>query len=103
MNTNKTPSRDSIRRKMNKSLGEILTLNTTFTEIPIDDICDAVKSCGALVLQEDDTEFSGIFCGREGESCLKVKHADFDKSFYMRLTWYKREFSGRYEIVCYIS
>lgn len=102
MTTNNLPSRDSVRKALNKSLGEILTANTTFESIPIDQLAEALHTKDATILQEDGTEFSGIFCGREGESCLEVKSTQAVKSFWMRLTWYKRE-SGRYEIVCYIS
>jgi hypothetical protein len=103
MNTNKTPSRQTVHARLNKSLGEILTLNTTFSEVPITEICEAIREYGAMVTQEDGTEWSGILCGEIGEAGFEVVHPYFKKPFYMRLTWYKREFSGRYEVVCYIS
>ena len=100
---NQNPSRESVRRKMNKGINEILVPNLTFESVPVDEIWQAVRQAGALVVQEDGTEWGGILVGNDSDANFEVVHSSFKKSFYLHLAWYKREGSGRYEIVCYVS
>ena len=103
MTTTKTLPRQTVLRKLNKSLGEILPVNATFESVPMEEIMQAVRDNNAMIMQEDGAEWAGILIGRDSSATFEVKHPDFAKLFYMRLTWYKREGSGRYEITCYIS
>lgn len=103
MQTNKTPSRDSVKRKMYKMTSEVLTLNTTFDAIPMAEIMQAIESAGAMVVQEDGTRWEGMLMGNNSGATFEVTCPEFKKPFYMHLSWYKREFSGRYEITLYFS
>jgi len=74
---------------------------TYFTEIPINIIGDALKENGIVMLQEDNTEWSGIFCGEQGQCIIiladeKSKYEKDGIEFYipydnvgLSLSWYK--------------
>ena len=82
--------------------------------IPLGKITEALKKKGAVILQEDNTEWSGMLTGREGKMTVDMapissgvdQHGHKVYTPYTNtmlvLTWHKME-SGKYEVVCYVS
>ena len=80
----------------------------------IDEIGAVLKKHGLILLQEDGTEFSGIFSGEEGRAEIEVARnvstADADghpiyqplENTMLILTWHKME-SGKFEVIAYLS
>lgn len=99
-----------IKNRINKKLTSLANYHQN---IPIDMIAKILKAEGVVLLQEDYTEWSGIFAGREGHAIIELAlessrkdNGYFDiftpsKTCFM-ITWYKMT-SGNYEIVSYIS
>jgi len=81
-----------------------------FRAIPLKQIQQVLGLHGLKALQEDQTEFSGFFCGATGDAFLDLGYGDPDedgryeivKNACLALQWYKME-SGRYEITTYLS
>ena len=82
----------------NRTNRQLQPFNAYFDEIPLSDIFDVVRRNIGEVVQEDGTPWSGILCGREGNSIFGI--AGFASC--LRLSWYRMQ-SGRYEIVVYVS
>lgn len=91
-------SKGTIRNRINKEIGKI---GTYHDGIPVDEISVCIKNHGGMMVQEDGTEWSGIFCGEQGTCNIPVVFADYSNMF-VSISWYKMD-SGRYEIVTYIS
>jgi hypothetical protein len=81
--------------------------------IPLDIIREIMEKHGMVLLQEDNTEYSAIFCGREGVAHIRFGYKStsydvngiptyipFDNSLLV-MTWYK--LNSKYEIIKYIS
>lgn len=60
-------------RKINR---EIYKLGSHFSGVPMQEIANICKSNGLIPVQEDLTEWSGIFCGSEGRATIYL--ADMD-------------------------
>ena len=88
------------RNRMNHELG--IVIPSVCDDIPMDSIMHAIKQHEAMVVDEAGEEWSGIFCGAEGRATMEIVHPRFS-NFHLHLSWYKREHSGRYEIVVYVS
>jgi len=82
--------------------------------IVIGGIADVLESEGIKIIQEDGTEFSGIFCGAEGSSRLELAardgavkvngldtYPDAVTNALLVLTWYK--VGDKMETVAYVS
>lgn len=73
-------------------------------------IKDVLKEKGAVLLQEDNTAFEGMFSGREARATIDVApesskengvYTPFSNTMLV-LSWYKTE-SGKYEVTSYLS
>ena len=108
---------DRVNAKIRKTLNQAITPFTTssdtdnryFEEIPISEIIGVLEEHGYTVLQEDNTPWSGMLLGEEGNEYfhLGVKRRmegiyEPVKNAMLALSWYKMQ-SGRYEITAYIS
>ena len=112
------------RTKINNGLWTIS--KQKWATIPFDEIKKAFAAAGMILLQEDDTPWSGMFLGAKGEAKLNFGYADSetvqhiildedpDKTiFNMRfepisnslliLQWYKDTGMTKYEINAYLS
>lgn len=86
-----------------------------FDRIPINEIADALAKVGVVILQEDNTEWSGIFVGSSGnvtlalgpiESGEKVNGIMTYQSYsnvMLALQWYKESPRKKFEINGYIT
>lgn len=112
----KSTNRLDVRQKkqVNTTIARI-TKPTYFDGIPLGAIREGLYEHGIVLLQEDQTEWSGIFTGREGQANIalgfintKYKgNNDIDTyeeivNAALTITWYKMT-SGKYEIVAYIG
>ncbi len=98
------------RQFINKKLDALCKKH--YDQIPLDDISKILNERRLLLLQEDGTKWSGIFCGSKGRASFDVgnKIVRDERGFYIPyvntvliLTWYRFEETGRYEIVAYLS
>lgn len=88
------------RKNINKRLSSI---DTYCESIPIGTIEEIItEESGYILLNEDNTHFSAIFCGREGRADISIGHYDGAIFDMLHLSWYKMS-SGRYEIVSYVG
>ena len=100
---------------MNNEINKLIT-NTYFKSIPLDKIDEILRKNGALLLQEDNTAWSGLLMGRDGRANLDLGDLESARSenrpatFYtpytnavLVLMWHKMEVSGNYEITSYVS
>jgi len=92
-----------IRNKLNRTIDKF---NGFFYEIPLSDINEALHSRGFMLWDSDGKEpWSGILCGTNETvdfGLATIKKDEVINSM-LRLSWYRRPESGRYEIVVYIS
>lgn len=82
--------------------------------IPIDEINKALNTFGLILVDEDGTRLSALFCGESGEALLDIgvlstehdlnglQAYDMIENSKVLLTWYKLS-SRNYEIVCYVT
>lgn len=90
---------------------------TYFSQIPLEDISQALKECGLVLLQEDNTEWAGWLCGEEGRATFSIggyvtkrdesedpMYIPFDNTMLL-LTWYKcsSRTDGKYEVIGYLT
>ncbi len=114
--------RQAMRRTAQVSIQNILK-PTYFAEgVPLDEMSDALKDMGIIMVMEDFTEWSGFLCGSHGEcfirlapmTTMKEGTAPFNEGleFYepyentgLRLTWYKCESrrDAKFEVIGYIT
>jgi hypothetical protein len=117
-NTEKPPKvlDASFKRDINKELHEIST--KYHTEFPSLEIFGVLKKRGVVVLQEDNTEFSGFFLGENAQTFFPIAPVgsirrssvkDGDATFYtpfkntaLAMGWYKMP-SGKYEMTTYVG
>jgi hypothetical protein len=98
------------KRKTSKALYK---LGDYHSSIPMDKIREVLENHKMVILQEDNTEFAGIFCGREGRSELSFgykftatevngipTYIPFENTMII-LSWYKM--TTCYEITIYLS
>jgi hypothetical protein len=93
----------SIRKPLSNALYAVLK-PTYFDGIPMQQIMDSFKTVGVSVIQEDGTEWSGMFTGREGRANIELAfNGKVVENAALALTWHKMEKSGKFEVVGYIS
>jgi hypothetical protein len=100
-----------LRNQLNKAVAQILAPNF-FKEIPLQDIDNAMRQAGCLLVQEDGTPWSGFFTGREGRAQIDIAplsskneqgmYVPFDNAVLL-IMWYKMEQTGLYEVTGYVS
>lgn len=100
------------RSQLNNALHRALPGNY-YDGVPIDELQDALKAEGYVLLQEDGTPWSGMFLG-SGEALLEMGKLDYGRELNglatykpvpnsgLRMTWYQMP-SGKMEIVKYIT
>lgn len=96
------------RRKISNALHPITS--TYHDYIPLQSVIDILNSFGYLLLQEDNTPWSGLLCGREANTIFTIGKLDTkdERNMYAPIKnglyfyWYKLE-SGRYEVNMYIT
>lgn len=89
------------------------TFNTYFSEIPLSEINAILAANNLVLIQEDGTKYSGMFCGREGRALIEIAHKEtarqhngftiytaIDNSALV-LEWYK--IVTKFEINMYLS
>lgn len=90
---------------------------TYFKHIPINDIDIALQDMEIVMVQEDNTEWTGMFCGDQGECFIRLAPMNFNINkdgvlFYtpyentgLRLTWYRCESrkDRKFEVIAYIT
>lgn len=93
-------------QKINKELKEF---NNYYSIIPLKEINIKLKENGLILIQEDNTEWSGFLCGDNSQTTFIVGRYIGESETYepikntmLSLSWYKME-SGRYEIVTYLT
>ena len=78
-----------IKKKMNKEIHKFVK-DTYYRSIPLGNIMDAVRRFGVVVLQEDQTEWSGFLLG----GVKKTEQVYFD------LGWLDtKDADGRYQVI----
>ena len=93
-------------------------LSGYFPNIPLGQIMELFSKHGLVMLQEDNTQWSGFFTGADGHATIDVASSSSahemqqGKNVYtayvpftntmLDITWHKME-SGRYEVVAYLS
>jgi hypothetical protein len=97
------------RRKIGN---ELHPLTTHFWDaIPLDKVEEVLFNHGLVLLQEDNTRFSGLLLGRESYTVFPlgdVATVD-EKGIYTPIKsglyfyWYRRDETGRYEINMYLT
>ena len=104
-----------INGKIKKAINKVIcNLPTYHDAIPLADIFSELAKHNIIVLQDDNTVWSGILCGNNEHvyfnlAFLESAYIEHDMVFYkpitnasLSLSWYKME-SGKYEIVCHVS
>lgn len=100
-----------IKSKINRQLIDLTTPgNRTryFDKIPLRDIMDILTRNGVIMLQEDNTPWSGFLVGDDAEDSFTLAPITSDPQYVpftnavLRLSWHKMP-SGRYEIVTYVA
>lgn len=100
----------NVKRKVNDDLDR-LTKNTYFNSIPVEEIEEVLDKHNIVMLQEDYTEFDGFFTGDDGRENIDLAYKDSEENgryepfmnTSLVLSWYKRQETGHFEIVCYLS
>ena len=102
-----------IRARLNAAVQKV-TPGNYYDNIPLDEIDAALRSEGYLLIQEDNTEWSGFLMGDDSGTLFTLgdlnNHREVNgRETYaevansgLRMTWYKMS-SGRYEIVKYVT
>lgn len=105
-----------LRRDAQKTIQKVLK-PTYFNEIPISEMFGELKKLGVVVLQEDNTEWSGLLVGSSGqtnfvlgpiETAQYINNSTFYQSYsnvMLALQWYKddKRNSKRIEVTGYIT
>lgn len=105
-----------LKEPLKKAIGKDLhALGDYHDGIPLYDLRAVLKKHGLVLLQEDQTEFCGLFCGREGKALIEVGfeytkykgYGDIDtfkpvKNSALAITWYQMS-SQRVEVISYMS
>lgn len=102
------------RRKASNAVSKVLK-QTYFPYIPIDAIFDALRGCGLVVLQEDNTEWAGFLCGSDEHVLFTIAYASsvhienglrtyvpIDNAGLF-ISWYKDDQRKNIEVIGYIS
>lgn len=114
-NIMKTMLKNVLRNKISSRVRNILN-PIYFDYIPIGEIDEALQDAGVVMLQDDNTEWAGIFISDEGNVFIRLASMDSANDskniaipFYtpyenagLFISWYKMT-SGKIEITGYIS
>lgn len=87
-----------------KARKEINKMGDYFKHIPMQEIQDILKSHGLVAIQEDCTEWAGMFCGYEGNCTIPIVPVDDltkEPKNLLVISWY--HMSNRIEVIKYIS
>lgn len=104
------------RRLLSSAVNEAVS-ESYYSEIPLDDIDDNLRQRGFLLLQEDDTPWSGMLLGREGSALIPIGRLNQTKDVggetgyqpienaAISLSWYKddKRRDSKYDVVAYLS
>ena len=120
-NSNTINSPKYLNAKVKKDInGDLHDISTKYhTELPIDEIFGVLEKRGIVVLQEDNTKFSGFFLGENAQTYFPIApvgskniphlYVSGDNEFYvpfknsaLTMSWYRMP-SGKYEITTYIG
>lgn len=100
------------RAERNKIANKLHPITSRFHNyIPLKEIQDILSESNLILIQEDNTEWSGLICGREGHTIfdLGIKSSKDERGVYttapnkLYFYWYKFDSTGRYEINTYLS
>jgi hypothetical protein len=109
----KVRANQGLRNKINKDLHKIMK-PTYFNSVPLKDIFNMLNKHGIVVLQDDQTEWSGFLLGGVKQTEQIVfrlgwkETKDQDKRYQvisnmaLNLSYYKMP-SGKYEVIAYVS
>lgn len=89
------------RKDVNKVL--YVVSRTRHEGIPIDLIDEALRATGYKLVQEDGTDWEGIFCGREGSCTIRfaTMAGELVENSLLALQWYLQ--TTKYEVNAYMS
>jgi hypothetical protein len=101
-------------KRINKEIHKFVK-DTYYKSIPLGDIFDACRKFGVVVLQEDQTQWSGFLLG----GTKKTEQVHFDLGWLdsrdadgryevipnamLNLSYYKMPQSGNFEVLAYVS
>lgn len=99
------------KRKASAAISKYASKNYFSTPAdPVSAADDALRAVGYRLVQEDGTDFSAIFTGREGRSTIRIAPVgspDSPKSMVtntmLAVQWYKMDKSNKYEVNMYLS
>lgn len=103
------------RKAMSRALNKVVPGDYFEGGVPIDEMQEALKSEGYVILQEDGTEWSGMFLGSDGEALLRIGKLSEGRSVNgiptykpvpnsgLRVAWHEMNKPGRYEVIKYIT
>lgn len=98
-----------IRQHVNAQLSQLV--GHIRDDIPLSDIAEILRGNGLVLLQEDNTEWSGVLMGRDGQALIPLattNKIDPDGRYLeeldhvLSLSWHKYD-TGRYDVTAYIS
>lgn len=106
-----------LRKQVSKEVQAVLKPTYFKDGVPLDELVLALSRCDIVMIQEDNTEWSGFLCGSESHTLFQLasKHSAVDNNGYTMYTpfenaglfigWYWMEgVSGkRCEVIGYIS
>ena len=101
----------SSKRKASTAIHKITRQNYFSTPAdPVSGADDALRAVGYRLVQEDGTDFSAIFTGREGSANIRISPVDAPDSpksmvnnTQLAVQWYKMDKSGKYEVNMYLA
>jgi hypothetical protein len=98
-----------IRQHVNAQISKLV--DHIVDDIPLSDIAAVLRQNGLVLLQEDDTEWSGILTGRDGNILIPLATTNQQDSegrylehlnHGLSLSWHKYD-TGRYDVTAYVS
>jgi len=95
-----TRSMASRQNAVNKYLADVIG-RKYWDGIPLDAIFEKLRENGFEPVQEDQTAWSGIIAGRDGNTRIELKTGGPKR--WLSLSYHKMDVSGRYEVTAYIS
>lgn len=115
----------TLRRCANQAVYELLKPTYFYDGVPLHKLESTLKDMGIVMIMEDNTEWSGMLCGANGECFIRLAPVEtkwtpdnpegytghginFYKTYEnagLRLTWYKctSRNDSKYEVIGYIS
>ncbi|MCK5019878.1 MAG: hypothetical protein KAS32_22675 [Candidatus Peribacteraceae bacterium] len=105
-----------VRKQVSRKVQEILK-PTYFDSIPLGDLIETLKEYGLVLLQEDDTEWSGFLMGDDSRTFFTLGNMNSSviepygvvyeqiKNAGLQLSWYRQEkkMGKQIEVIGYIS